>query len=102
MREIKPQFIPGDHYMVCDSCGMKFRRSEITKRWDGMYVCKADWEPRHQQESVSVRVDRVRVPVARPEPFSAGTELLDGTELDGETVLDFGSYITTPVTQDDL
>lgn len=82
MRERAHAYRPGNHWLICDECGAKFRLSEMRKRWDGAMVCRKDWEPRHPQESVRSRSDKVSVPVARPE----------GTD----------TYITTPITQDDL
>jgi len=69
--------------MICDLCGLKFRRSEMRRRWDNLWVCTNDWEPRHPQESVRGVKERIAVPVARP---------------DAETP----TMITTPITQDDL
>jgi len=46
----RPGWIPGDPWMICDLCGGQFRRSQIQKRWDGLMVCKADFEPRHPQD----------------------------------------------------
>lgn len=69
--------------MVCAECGLKFRRSKVRKRWDGNYVCRADWEPRHPQDTPwPMPRDKGGVPVARPEPEDV--------------------YLAAPVTQDDL
>lgn len=57
----------GDHNAICDSCGFKFKFSQLRKRWDGLYVCSKDWEPRHPQEMVRGIPDRQAVPVSRPE-----------------------------------
>lgn len=85
MRESSPytgdHYKPGDHYVVCDECGLVYRRSEVRKRWDNMWVCAKDWEERHPQESVRGKADHIRVDVARPE---------------------INVEITTPITQDDL
>lgn len=80
MVDNKQEYIPGDHWLVCDSCGLTFRRSEMRERWDNLWVCRKDWEPRHPQELVQPRHDRIAVDVARPpedettllsvEPFS--------------------------------
>lgn len=103
MREPAQRYIPGDYWMVCDECGCKFRSSRMRLRYDGSYVCRNDWEPRHPQEDVRGRVDKIVVPVARPDAYSEGTTLVSGTPLTDTTPLDqSGSYITTPVTQDDL
>jgi hypothetical protein len=57
----------GDHYVICDCCGFKVRASDTRKRWDGLRVCTKDWETRHPQDFVRGRMDRIRVPDARPE-----------------------------------
>lgn len=59
---------PGDHYVICDECGFKYRASETRMRWDKMRVCTKDWEPRHPQDSVRGRRDKQSVPHARPDP----------------------------------
>ena len=58
----------GDYNAVCDSCGRKFKASTMRKRWDGMFVCKEDFEPKHPQLSLKVRSDKQQVPIPRPEP----------------------------------
>ena len=58
----------GDYNAVCDSCGRKFKASTMRKRWDGMFVCKEDWEPKHPQLSLKVHGDKQTVPIPRPEP----------------------------------
>lgn len=58
----------GDWNAVCDSCGRKFKASSMHKRWDGLFVCKEDYEPRHPQLSLRVRGDKQTVPILRPEP----------------------------------
>lgn len=73
---------PGDHYVICDVCGFKMRASETSKRWDGLRVCKADWEPRHPQDFVRGKQDRQAVRNARPEPPDTFLEIGDVTEAD--------------------
>lgn len=64
----EPLYIPGDHWVICDCCGFKIRSSAARKRWDGLLVCQADWEPRHPQDFVRGQVDRQKVEDPRPEP----------------------------------
>jgi len=45
-------------------------------------VCRKDWEPRHPQEFVRGKKEKIAVENARPEPTDV--------------------YIETPITQDDL
>ena len=39
----------------------------MRKRWDGLLVCKEDYEPRHPQLSLKVHGDKQTVPIPRPE-----------------------------------
>lgn len=82
MRERNYQYIPGDPWLICDECGFKYRRSEMKKWWDGFMVCEKDYEPRHPQEFVRGKADKVSFPDSRPDPDPV--------------------YIVTPITQDDL
>jgi hypothetical protein len=86
MRETHPnkggEYIPGDHWLVCDSCGLDYRRSVMRLRWDNMMVCPKDFEPRHPQEFVRGIKEKIAVDIARP---------------DSPPV-----FITTPITPDDL
>ena len=61
-------YIRGDFWRICDVCGFKCRASETSKRWDGLMVCREDFEPRHPQDFVRGRLDRQNVPDPRPEP----------------------------------
>lgn len=58
----------GDNYFCCPVCGLKTRVSDGRRRWDGEYVCKDDWEPRHPQELNRYRYrDRIAARISRPE-----------------------------------
>jgi hypothetical protein len=35
------------HKVICDICGFKYNSDEVKKRWDGMVVCKQDFEEKH-------------------------------------------------------
>jgi len=45
---------PGNWKVTCMLCGSWFPSSEIKKRWDGLYVCKHDFEPRHPQTLIKI------------------------------------------------
>ena len=68
MRRRRQEWRSGDYLMCCDRCGFTIWASEAKKTWDGLYVCEADWEPRHPQDFVRGVPDRQTVPVARPRP----------------------------------
>lgn len=41
-----------DWNALCDSCGFKFKSSELRLRWDGLMVDNACWEPRQPQDLI--------------------------------------------------
>jgi len=57
----------GNWNVICDSCGRKFKGSELKLRWDGYYVCREDWEPRHPADFIRPIPDQQRLPWTRPE-----------------------------------
>jgi len=74
---------PGDNYFCCPVCGFKKRVSEGRRRWDGEYVCKDDWEPRHPQETPGHRrADKMSVRISRPEPTDHFIDVADTTPED--------------------
>jgi len=58
---------PGVWSAICDVCGFRFKSTEIKDRWDGLKVCLKDWEPRHPQDFVKARRERITPPWTRPE-----------------------------------
>ena len=48
--------------VICDLCGWKFKNTEVRKRWDGLLVCRKDWETDHPQKHIRVQTDPVPVP----------------------------------------
>jgi hypothetical protein len=59
-------FSAGDHNAICDVCGRKYKSSDLRKRWDGLLVCKRDWEVRHPQDYVRARKDKITPNKLRP------------------------------------
>jgi hypothetical protein len=71
---IQNKWIPGDHYVICDYCGFKKRRSEVRKDWKGFMACKEDFSLKHPQLSPGSRKsDRIMVRNARPDRKSSIT-----------------------------
>jgi len=58
----------GNWNAICDSCGRKFKASSMMRRWDGVMVCKEDYEVRHPQDFLRVQRERISVPWVRPDP----------------------------------
>lgn len=62
------EYISGDWWVICDVCGFKHRSSNVKHRWDGLIVCKDDWETRHPLDFIKTRSDKQDVPFSRPRP----------------------------------
>lgn len=58
----------GSWNAVCDRCGFEFKMHQLRKDWQGLMVCREDWEPRHPQDFLRTRPERGGVPISRPEP----------------------------------
>lgn len=66
-RIIKPEFIAGDPWKYCDSCGVKYRASQTRKNWKGLVQCEKCYDPKHPAlEPREVGYDRMEVEDARP------------------------------------
>jgi len=63
----KTHAVVGDYNAICDRCGFKFKASKLRKTWEGLYVCKKDWEPRHPSDFFRAPVDDQTVPWTRPD-----------------------------------
>ena len=63
----KTRLVLGDWNAICDSCGVKFKASQLQKQWDGLMVCKRCFEVRHPLDFVEGVPDDQSVAWARPE-----------------------------------
>lgn len=61
------RYVRGQWKAVCDVCGQRFDNVDMQKRWDGLMVCKKDWEPRQPQDFTRAKVDIQSLPWTRPE-----------------------------------
>jgi len=57
----------GDRNAICDLCGFEYKLSQLRKRWDGLLVCRKDWEPEHPQNRIRIRPERPRWVECRPD-----------------------------------
>lgn len=53
---------------ICALCGAEFKSDEMIKRWDGVLVCKADFETRHIADFLRAVPEHGSVPFTAPEP----------------------------------
>ena len=72
----------GDWNCICDICGIKIKASKTKQRWDGFITCPSCWEPRHSQDFIKVRQDKITVPFQRPRP----TDVFTSVSYQGNTL----------------
>lgn len=65
---MRNHLILGNWNAICDSCGRKFKALDLQKRWDGLMVCKEDYELRHYQDFLRVQKEKITVDFSRPYP----------------------------------
>lgn len=66
---MKNYYLHGSWNAICQSCGQKKKAADMTRRWDGLYVCTDTcFEYRHPQDFVKVRADKQTPPWTSPRP----------------------------------
>jgi len=65
---MRNHLIPGNWNALCDSCGRKFKALDLKRRWDGLMVCKEDYELRHESDFLRVQKEKITVEFSRPYP----------------------------------
>ena len=63
-----------EYSALCDVCKFKFKASQLRLRWDGLMVCKEDWEPRHPADFFRGRNDSHVLPWTRPDDGAQGSQ----------------------------
>jgi len=83
--------VKGDWLAICDRCGFRFHASDLRETWDGLYVCKDDWEPRHPsdfQGEVDYS-DNPSVPWTRPDTdANTSATAVDGSAIETDNLTD--------------
>lgn len=75
------RYVPGDHKVICDLCGLTYMRSETKMQWDNLLACRECYSPKHPQDIIRPKTDKQTVDIARPE---------------SENDSDFTWYVPTP------
>lgn len=73
----------GDYNVIDDRSGMKMKRSQCRKEWNGLIVAKESYEPRHPQDFLRGFEDDQSV----PDPRSEATDSFIDDSLGFEEVL---------------
>jgi hypothetical protein len=55
----------GEYNALCDVCKFRYKNHELRQRWDGLMVCKYDWEARHPMDFFRARNDVTLLPFIR-------------------------------------
>ena len=78
---------PGDWLAICDRCGFRMYGSEGRKEWNGSFVCKECYEPKHPQWKQPTGLhEKQRVEISRPEQTDTFiTDANDGDAWDAKT-----------------
>jgi hypothetical protein len=56
-----PGWEAGQYWVECQRCGLDYKAKHIKREWTGAIVCFNCWEPRHPQEYVRGRKERLAV-----------------------------------------
>lgn len=72
---------------ICPVCGFLYKADEVRRRWDGVYVCNKDWEPRHESEFLRPRGEHNHVTFVNEDAEATITITTSVTEIT-VTVLD--------------
>lgn len=75
-----------EYRALCDSCGFAFWNYELRQRWDGLWVCKDDWEARHPSDFYRTRNDVHKLPFTRSD--TPADPQLSWTTTSGITIND--------------
>ena len=78
-----PGYRSGSHWARCWSCDFQFRAEDLQETWDGRWVCDDDFEPRHQQDFLRVKPEKIHV--EQPILLDDVTNLQEGGTLGGVT-----------------
>ena len=60
-------FKKGAFNAICDICGRKYKSNQMKERWDGMMVCRQDFESRHPMDFFKARIEDLSIPWNRHE-----------------------------------
>jgi hypothetical protein len=75
-----PGYIAGEHWVTCQRCDIDYYSRDILREWNGAIVCRSCWEPRHPQDFVRTRAERIQAPgplngtgAGLGQPFAVGS-----------------------------
>jgi hypothetical protein len=57
-----------NEFLVCEMCGAAKTPDQLIERWDGLFVCKDDYEPRHPSTFLRLRSEAPPPSLTSPPP----------------------------------
>jgi hypothetical protein len=73
----RDQYIKGDPYVWCQSCGWRKHFSEVAKQWDNLIVCREKcWEPYPSIMKKIPHFPNEMKPVPNPRPKPAYRDIV--------------------------
>lgn len=99
---MKNHLILGNWNAICDSCGRKYKALDLKRRWDGLMVCREDFEERHPSDFLRVQKEKINVEFSRPYPAQDNyiPELLKEQNSDYLGFVELASVNFTKIIQD--
>jgi hypothetical protein len=64
----KTTYRAGTYNAICEVCGFQHKADEMRERYDGLFVCAADYEGKHPLDYTRVVIDKQYVDRPSPEP----------------------------------
>lgn len=91
-----PGYDAGNNWVTCDRCGFVVYAAEALHTWDGLVVCEEDYEPRHEQDFVRSRKDKISADVVRPVPTDVDgsptvRSAISGVAVAGQAMAGYGT-----------
>lgn len=82
-----------EYNTICPVCGFKKKNWELRKRWDGIWVCKEDWEERHPMDFYRTRNDAHKLPFTLTDTGeNSATPTFTGRTIGGTGVTDTATW----------
>lgn len=73
----------GGYNAICQVCGWKYKAKDLKLRWDGLWVCKEDWEIRQPLDFLRTIPDQHPLPFVLPDMEDVPTSTLGYAQFDG-------------------
>ena len=83
---IRNRWKVGDYLMRDDESGRVHYRSEMVRRWDGLFVRKDQYETRQPQEFVHAYADPAALQDVRPDTPQAAVDMFNQTVVGNTSV----------------